>query len=130
MRPFLAPGVRLLVSRVAPGRIGLGDVIVYDVEDTLVCHRVLWRRARLGERRFLTRGDAWQSPRAWIGQADVVGKVVAVATGRVAVPIDTPHRRLQAVAIAALSFVAAGILAAFRRARRLFARAPGWMSAA
>jgi signal peptidase I len=130
MRPFLPAGVRLLVCGVAPNRIGRGDLIVFEAEDTLVCHRVLCRRVRRGARGFLTRGDAWRTPQAWIAEAHVVGNVVAVAARRGVVAIDTPQRRLQATALAALSQTAGTALAALRRARGFLARAPRWMSAA
>lgn len=121
MAPFLPRGSKVLVSQTAPHWIRCGDLVVYEDEGRMICHRVLRRRPQKFSHAFLTKGDGWRMTDPWVCAEQVMGKVVAMSRNGSVARLDTPLRRLQAVAAAARSFVAAGTLMVARRARRLLA---------
>ncbi|HYL79852.1 MAG TPA: S26 family signal peptidase [Candidatus Acidoferrum sp.] len=114
MAPFLPGGSKILVSRTAAGQIGWGDLLVYGVEGRLVCHRVLRRRGKGGRHLFLTKGDGRRTIESWVAEEQVLGRVLRVEREGRLVDLNTPIRRLQAVAIAAASLVIIGGRALFR----------------
>jgi hypothetical protein len=119
MAPFLPGGSKVLVARTPAGRIGRGDLVVYEVEGSMICHRVLWRRPQGSNHAFLTKGDGWRMTDPWVCATQVIGKVVAIDRNGTISRLDTPLRRLKAVAAAACSLVGAGSREMLRRARRL-----------
>lgn len=124
MWPFLPRGSRVQVCRV--GDVHPGALIVYEIEDRLVCHRVLARRGA----RVLARGDAWRAVGAWVAAADVLGGVVAIDRHRRVVRLDTSLRRMQAAMLAAASFVIARAVGVARWLKHSHAGGSGWVSAA
>jgi len=110
MAPFLPKGSKVLLSRMAPDRIACGDLIVYEEEGRMICHRVLRRRPHGFSPAFLTKGDGWRMTDPWICAKQIVGKVIAIDRNGSILRLDTPLRRLQAVVAAVLSFVAAGTI--------------------
>lgn len=118
MRPFLPAGARILVSAAEAGRIAPGDLVVFDHEGTIVCHRMLRRRARGDGDVVLTKGDGWRTLESWIPAAQLVGKVVGVERNGMRLSLETPARRLQARLIARWSRLMTGAVPALRRGRR------------
>ena len=112
MRPLLSHGTRILVARAA--RIRFGDLLAYECEGAIVCHRVLGRRGHV----LLTRADHRGAGREWVTRAQRVGVVVALERADVVVDLTTPARRALAVVAAVRSLVAAGWAAARRRVWR------------
>ena len=51
MRPLLGAGARIFVA--PPARVRFGDLLAYECEGTIVCHRVIGRRGAV----LLTRAD-------------------------------------------------------------------------
>ncbi|MBI2206202.1 MAG: hypothetical protein HYU41_20405 [Candidatus Rokubacteria bacterium] len=105
MRPFLPRGSSIVVSAVDAARLGIGDLVVYEHEDQLVCHRIIARRRSDPGLRFLTRGDWWRAAAAWVPAAAVVGIVGAVERRGRVTRLDTWPRRLGAVGRASASQV-------------------------
>jgi signal peptidase I len=117
MRPFLPDGSRVRIAPVAPGQLSIGDLVVYETEGRLVCHRVVRRRARPGGAAFLTKGDGPRTFPAWISGGDVVGRVVEVERRGRVVRLRHPGRRLHALAAAAASLAAVALRRAVWRIR-------------
>jgi hypothetical protein len=109
MRPLLSHGTRILIARAA--RIWFGDLLAYECEGAIVCHRVLGRRRRV----LLTRADHRGAGPERVTPAQIVGVVVALERAGVVVDLTTPARRALAVVAAARSLAAAGWAAARRR---------------
>jgi signal peptidase I len=79
MVPSLLLGDEILVRRVAPGALRLGDVVVFYLDGWKVpcTHRLIWKRSRGGKTRYYTKGDAL--PHAESFEADAfVGRVEGV----------------------------------------------------
>ena len=113
MRPLLSRGTRILV--VPATRIRISDLLAYECEGVIVCHRVLGRRRHT----LLTRADHGGAEAELVMPAQIVGVVVALERGGVTVDLTTPARRARALLTAAGSIVAAGWAAARRRWWRL-----------
>ena len=110
MRPLLSRGTRILVARAA--RIRPGDLLAYECQGAIVCHRVLFGRGLA----LLTRADHRGAEAERVLPAQVVGVVVALEREGVVVDLTTRTRRALALVAAARSIGAAG----WARARRLW----------
>ena len=109
MRPLLSRGTRILVA--SASRIRPGDLLAYEREGAIVCHRVLGRRGHA----LLTRADHLGAEAERVMPAQVVGIVVALERAGVVVDLTTRTRLALAVVAAARSIVAAGWARARRR---------------
>ena len=109
MAPFLPGGSKILVCKTAVGQIGWGDLLVYEVEGRLVCHRVLGCQVQCGRPLFLMQGDGHWTNESWVGEAQVLGKVSRVERQGRLVDLNTRIRRLQAVSLAVYSLVGLGL---------------------
>ena len=112
MRPLLSRGTRIRVAQA--GRIRRGDLLAYEGGGTLLCHRVLGRRGP----GWLTRADRGGAEAELVMPGQIVGRVVALARGRVTVDLTTRGQRMRATATAAWSLGAAGWARVRRRWRR------------
>ena len=110
MRPLLWRGTRILVARAT--RVGPGDLLAYENEGSIVCHRVLGRRGLA----LLTLADHRGAEAERVLPAQVVGVVIAIERAGVVVDLTTRTRRALALVAAAHSIGAAG----WARARRLW----------
>ena len=81
MEPAISSGARVVVDGCAPGAIRVGDLVVYESADTLICHRVLRRRHAPGGGELLTKGDRLRVPPVWVAATSVIGRVVTIETG-------------------------------------------------
>jgi len=119
MVPFLPSGSKVLVSQTTAGQIGLGDLLLYEAEGRIICHRVLRRRRQGASYIFLTKGDGWRRTDPWVSAGQVIGTVIGIHRNGRLIRLGTRLRRLQAVTAAALSLIVAGLLAVSRRAKEL-----------
>jgi peptidase S24-like protein len=110
MRPLLGAGARIFVTPAA--RVRFGDLLAYESEGALVCHRVIGRRSAA----WLTRADHRGAGPEVVATTQIVGVVAAFERGGVSVELSTLRQRALATFGAARSFAAAACLAARRRA--------------
>jgi signal peptidase I len=80
MRPFLRPGDILVIKKVAPEALCVGDVIAFHNSQQLgVVHRLIAKnKSADGVTMFQTRGDANSAPDFPVSYADIMGKVYFV----------------------------------------------------
>jgi len=109
MRPLLTSGSRILVMPAA--RVRFGDLLAYECEGTVVCHRVIGRRGA----HLMTRADHRGSGPEHVQLAQILGVVTALERDGAVVDLTRPARRAQAVAKAARSLGAAAWAAVRRR---------------
>ena len=84
MEPTLQSGdLVLVIRRVSPDDIDLGDVIVYRRGRTLIIHRVV----RVEDGVMITKGDNNWLPDPPVGASEIVGKVLEVGGCVVKVPL-------------------------------------------
>ena len=112
MRPQLSRGTRILVSRAT--RIRPGNLLAYECEGAIVCHRVLVRRGTA----LLTRADQGGAEAERVMPAQIVGVVVALDRAGVVIDLTTRTRWALALAAAVRSIVAAGWARGRRRWRQ------------
>ncbi len=101
MRPGLPPGTLVVARPVDVDRIGVGDVITYQLrsgEPTVVTHRVIAQGLDgLGQPIFRTRGDANPSPdQAWVKPVQVKGRLwyAVPRLGRLTLLIGNGQRQI------------------------------------
>ena len=75
MLPVIWPGDTLIVDRVLPDEILLGDVLVFRRADTLCAHRVIGNRSHLSGGHWITRGDALPEPDSPVDASEILGRV-------------------------------------------------------
>lgn len=119
MAPFLPGGSRILVVPAPLDRIVPGDLVVYETESRVVCHRALRRRVDGDGLAFLTKGHGWRTLEAWVAGARLIGKVAAIERDGGVTSLETPLRRLRARLAAGRSLLALRSLVALRRSKRL-----------
>jgi signal peptidase I len=119
MEPFLPGGSRVQISKAAAGQIVSGDLLVYEAEGRLICHRVIGRRACGEGHAFLTKGDGWRTSESWVHQDQIIGKVISVERDESVFKLDTPPRRLHAMGAVVRSLVAVGLLPVLRWGKQI-----------
>jgi len=110
MRPLLGAGARILVT--PPARARFGDLLAYECEGALVCHRVIGRRGAT----LLTRADHRGAGPEAVTPSQIVGVVAAFERRGATVDLSAPRQRALAILAASRSFLAAAGRAARRRA--------------
>lgn len=78
MKPAFEPGDLIIVKRINPTEVKLGDIITFKIDNrSLVTHRVVRIVKENGELMFRTRGDANNSEdRQLVSQQQLIGKLV------------------------------------------------------
>ena len=112
MWPLLTSGARILVAPAV--HIRFGDLLAYECEGTIVCHRVIGRWGA----DFLARADHRGAGPELVRPDQIVGVVTALERGGGVVHLTRPARRAEAVVQAARSLAAAVWATARRRAWR------------
>lgn len=74
-------GEWILVQRVAPEQIRVGEIVLYRIPTTFVAHRVIRRWRDHGDLFFQTKGDGHLSCDPPLRGTDVVARVVGVRRG-------------------------------------------------
>jgi hypothetical protein len=112
MRPLLASGSRILV--VPAARVRFGDLVAYECEGIVVCHRMIGRRGA----HLLIRADHRGAGPEHVRPAQILGVVTALERDGAVVDLTRPTPRAQAAVKAALSLGGAALASARRRAWR------------
>jgi signal peptidase I len=91
MYPFLKPGDRLVVKRIHPNYLQVGDIIVMRrSKDHITAHRIV---RMLSNGNAVTKGDSLLVPdNEQIKLSEVDGRVEAVVRGRKLIPVSTGPR--------------------------------------
>jgi len=110
MRPLLGAGARILITPAALVRFG--DLLAYECEGVLICHRVIGRRGGA----WLTRADHRGAGPEEVTPAQIVGVVAAFERRGVTIDLSTLRQRVLAIVAAARSLAVAAGRAARRRA--------------
>jgi hypothetical protein len=77
MSPLIRANDRVLIERVEPECVRIGDVILFSSSDQGIIHRVVGKRRHLGKLTFLEKGDL--NPSLGLVPAEhVIGRVAAV----------------------------------------------------
>lgn len=119
MAPSLHGGANVFLAHAAPAQISCGDLVVYQAEGRLICHRVLRRRVRRGRYAFLTKGDHWRTTGSWIRDRQIIGTLIAVEQDGRLRRLDAPLRRWLASGVAGLSLMAAGSVMVVRWGKQM-----------
>jgi signal peptidase I len=78
MWPFIRPGEKIVVKRVAMDELNQGDVILYREDGELRLHRLIRKTGDKGRYAFYSRGDNSNSSPEFISEEMYIGKAVAV----------------------------------------------------
>lgn len=78
MRPFLKGREKLIVRKVAVSDLKLGDLILYKIDNQLVCHRLVKKSRTNNGYLIYSRGDASSGTPELIKEQLFLGKVVSI----------------------------------------------------
>ena len=116
MAPTLREGDLLCVRRVAPADLAAGDILVIEVADASIVHRLLYARRRRTS--LITKGDnAWREDRPF-GPDRLVGKICTVRRGAERIDLERGWWPWLARAIALVSLIEAIAFRSAAAARR------------
>ena len=117
MAPLLKAGDTITVSRIAPGQIRMGDLIVFQQQTGLVTHRAILSIRRTGTHRIYERSDRYGRV-SRIPADQVLGRVKEISRG-------PRSRRLDRLPLRLLQRVYSLCVIAEHAVRRACRRAPG-----
>jgi signal peptidase I len=120
MHPTIDSGASIVVRACRVSAMRVGDIVVYESGDRVVCHRLLRRRRTPDGWRVLTGGDAVRLPGAWVPASALIGRVTAIEAHGRRRRLDDRRERLRALVAAA----GAWTLLLVRRLARATARTP------
>jgi len=116
MAPTLREGDLLRVRHVAPDELGFGDIVVFEVAEASVVHRLLCApRLRT---LLLTKGDNATRPDRPFARDRLVGKVCTVRRGSVRIDLERGGWRWRSRAIALASLLEASAVSLAVAVRR------------
>ena len=78
MAPFLLPGDRLLLAKVAVELLGVGDLVAIAAQPCPIVHRIVIAPSREGGQPLVTKGDAGATFDRLFPPEAVLGRVVSV----------------------------------------------------
>ena len=78
MWPFLIPGQKLVVKRVSVGDLKIGDIILYQANNQLVCHRLLRRTIDKKKNLLYASGDNSGSLSELVTEEMFLGKAIGI----------------------------------------------------
>lgn len=89
MLPSIWPGDTLVVDRVSPQQVHVGDVVLVGREGRLCAHRVV-EEPQSGNPQWITQGDAMSAPDRPVAESELLGRVTyVIRSGRlIAVPTE------------------------------------------
>jgi signal peptidase I len=107
MTPNVAAGDLIVIERVSPARLDVGDIITFHRHgsERLTTHRILSRHVVSGRQHFRTKGDANDTPDADLAPADaVVGRAVLTIPqgGRALALLRVPEVRILVLGVPSL----------------------------
>lgn len=90
MLPTVWPGDTLVVERVSPDQVHVGDVVLVGREGRLCAHRVVSRAEGSGNPHWITQGDAMLAPDRPVSENELLGRVAhLIRAGKcIAVPAE------------------------------------------
>jgi signal peptidase I len=90
MLPAFWPGDTLVVDRVSPDQVRIGDVALVGRDGRLCAHRVVSMAESSGNSHWITQGDAMPAPDRPVTETELLGRVAYVirAGKRIAVPAE------------------------------------------
>ncbi|MCM8774079.1 MAG: signal peptidase I [Candidatus Omnitrophica bacterium] len=78
MWPFIKEGKKLIIKKILPQELKIGDIVLYKRDDNLVCHRLVRKSNKCNKYIFYLRGDNSYSQPELISEEMVLGKAIGV----------------------------------------------------
>jgi signal peptidase I len=76
MYPSIKSGERIIYAHVPPAKIHLGDIIVFQLNHKLICHRLIFKLRIFHKNILLEKGDNPFFPFSRIHQKKIIGKMI------------------------------------------------------
>ena len=89
MSPLIKEGNVLSISWVAPEKLGVGEIAVFDAGGALCVHRIIKKSYRAGRYMFLSKSDRSLIPDSPFGQEELVGKVSLIQKKTVTLDLES-----------------------------------------
>jgi signal peptidase I len=117
MLPCVWPGETLVVERVQPDQVRIGQLVLFGREGRLCAHRVIGTQDDPQNPQWITQGDALPVPDRPVAREELLGRVAYLirAGKRIEVPIGLNVIERLTARIIRRSFFAARVLVYLRR---------------
>ena len=93
MWPFLKEGERLIIKKVPPETLNVGDLILYKANNQTICHRLVRKVSHREEQLLYARGDNSKSLPELITKQTFLGKAIGIIRNGKTVNFTTKRRR-------------------------------------
>jgi hypothetical protein len=97
MLPSIWPGETLVVERVRPEQICIGDVVLTGRDGGLRVHRVIAMAGGAGNRQWTTQGDALSLPDPPVDESELLGRVAYLIRGGKCIPVPTELNKVESL---------------------------------
>ncbi len=94
MWPFLRPGEKVVVKKVAAERLRTGDIILYQEDSQRVCHRLIKKTKGKDGYLLYARGDNQENISGLVTEEMFQGKVIGVFGNGKLVNLEAAHFKL------------------------------------
>jgi signal peptidase I len=121
MSPLINTGDQVLIEKIVPDDICIGDIITFWQGNILVTHRVIRKFTKSGNIYFVEKGDA-NTNYSWVDAQSMIGKVIKIKKSELEVDIDAlPWKIFNRI-------TGIGLLSAYalRAIGRRIPAVPGW----
>jgi len=119
MVPVLMPSSKAVVKMCGIAAIRPGDIAVFKSDGSFICHRVVAKFQKEGRPFIATRADISYAGDPPAGEADVVGRVVAVCYGSFCIGVDSRPARAIGIVVSRAAALSAYV---YFKAKRIFLR--------
>ncbi|HTA50511.1 MAG TPA: hypothetical protein VK930_13745 [Verrucomicrobiae bacterium] len=87
MLPSVWPGDTLVIERVSPDRVRVGDLMLVGRDSRLCAHRIVSVAEGCGGPRWITQGDANTAPDQPVNENDLLGRVAYLVRAGKLIPV-------------------------------------------
>lgn len=118
MRPLINNDI-VVVKHVVDG-IGIGTIVAYKKEHTLIVHRVVQKSKKGNKIIYITKGDSSHQFDSEINQEELLGKIIVIKKGKLKICLDNKLWKCLGLLIAVYSYYMGILYIGINKSKRFY----------
>ncbi len=106
MRFLIADGEMVIVQRIKPQQLTVGDILLFYQDNQFFVHRIVYKRQNNGQYIFITKGDMHLGFDPPVGEEQILGKVITIKKRPGSIGLAAPAGKILSYSICAYSTLA------------------------